>query len=106
MKFISFSSFFICYYSKRLNSTHKSIELNSIKFGERRGGGGSFPWKEVWKVKTPRVRFFIWSAVKGNILTTDNLRRRGFITPGVLCAKQLGRTLLIIFFFFALYCCQ
>ena len=30
MKFISFSSFFICYYSKRLNSTHKSIELNSI----------------------------------------------------------------------------
>ena len=30
MKFISFSSFFICYYSTRLNSTHKSIELNSI----------------------------------------------------------------------------
>ena len=50
-------------------------------------------------MKTPCVRFFIWSAVKGNILTTDNLRRRGFITPGVLCAKQLGRTLLIIFFF-------
>ena len=54
-------------------------------------------------MKTPRVRLFIWSAVKGNILNTDNLRRRGFITPGVLSAKQLGRTLLIFFFFF-LHC--
>jgi len=59
-------------------------------------------------VKTPRVRFFIWSTAKGKILTTDNLRRRGFtfITPGVLCATQLGRTLIIYFLFFALYCCR
>ena len=36
-----------------------------------------FPWKGVWKVKTPRcVSFFVWTAVWDRILTGDNLRGR------------------------------
>ena len=52
------------------------------------GGGGvardcSFPWK----VRAPCVRFFVCSTVKGKILTTDNLQKRGFVIPDwcVMC---------------------
>ena len=38
-----------------------------------------FPWKCIWKVKTPRrVSFFIWTTTWDKILTNDNLRGRGF----------------------------
>ena len=38
-----------------------------------------FPWKCIWKVKTPRrVSFFIWTTTWDKILTDDNLRGRGF----------------------------
>ena len=38
-----------------------------------------FPWKGIWKVKAPRcVSFFVWTAVWDKILTSDNLRGRGF----------------------------
>ena len=63
------------------------------------GGGGwrgdcSFPWK----VRAPCVRFFVCSTVKGKILTTDNLQKRGFVIPDwcVMC-KADG--------VFALHCC-
>ena len=37
-----------------------------------------FPWKCVWKVKSPRrVSFFVWTAVWNKIRTSDNLRCRG-----------------------------
>jgi hypothetical protein len=36
----------------------------------------SFPWKGIWRVKTPkRVAFFVWTAALGKILTHNNLRR-------------------------------
>ena len=39
-----------------------------------------FPWKGVWKVKTPRrVSFFVWTATWDRILTSDNLRGRGMV---------------------------
>ena len=43
----------------------------------------SFPWK----VRAPCVRFFVCSTVKGKILTTDNLQKRGFVIPDwcVMC---------------------
>jgi hypothetical protein len=35
-----------------------------------------FPWKGIWRVKTPkRVAFFVWTAALGKILTHNNLRR-------------------------------
>ena len=38
-----------------------------------------FPWKGIWKVKTPtHVSFFVWSATWEKILTGDILRYRGF----------------------------
>jgi hypothetical protein len=39
-----------------------------------------FPWKGIWGVKAlKRVAFFVWTAVLGNILTHDNLRRRDIV---------------------------
>ena len=39
----------------------------------------SFPWKGIWKVKTPkRVAFIKWIAAHGWILTLDNLMLWGF----------------------------
>ena len=37
-----------------------------------------FPWKCIWRVKTPKcVSFFIWCVAWNKILTRDNLRLRG-----------------------------
>lgn len=37
-----------------------------------------FPWKGIWLVKVPkRVLFLLWTAALGNILTLDNLIKRG-----------------------------
>ena len=34
----------------------------------------TFPWKGIWKVKVPKkIAFFMWTAVHGQILTSDNL---------------------------------
>jgi hypothetical protein len=35
-----------------------------------------FPWKCIWKVKSPsKVMFFVWTAALGKILTLDNFGR-------------------------------
>ena len=35
-----------------------------------------FPWKIIWRVKTPRrVAFFMWTMAWGRILTCDNIRK-------------------------------
>ena len=47
-----------------------------------------FPWKGVWKIKTPqRVSFFMWIAIWDKILTSDNLRGRGmdFVDRCIMC---------------------
>ena len=47
-----------------------------------------FPWKGVWKVKTPRrVSFFVWIAVWDKILTGDDLRGRRMVFVGwyIMC---------------------
>ena len=39
--------------------------------------GRGFPWKSVWRTKSPpRAAFFVWAAVLRKILTLDNLRKR------------------------------
>ena len=39
-----------------------------------------FPWKNIWRSRVPsKVTLFVWSAALGNILTTDNLRKRGCV---------------------------
>jgi hypothetical protein len=51
----------------------------------------SFPWKGIWRVKTPkRVAFFVWTVALGKILTHDNLRRRGIVVVEwcVMCKKH------------------
>uniref|UniRef100_A0A2N9GE37 Reverse transcriptase domain-containing protein n=1 Tax=Fagus sylvatica TaxID=28930 RepID=A0A2N9GE37_FAGSY len=53
-----------------------------------------FPWKLIWKSKTPpRVAFFSWTAALGKVLTTENLRKRGFILQDWCCmCKQSGES--------------
>jgi hypothetical protein len=37
----------------------------------------AFPWKSIWKSKSPpRVAFFVGTAAHGRLLTMDNLRNR------------------------------
>jgi hypothetical protein len=43
-------------------------------------GSIPFPWKGIWRTKTPpRVAFFAWIATRSKIPTIGNLRRRGMI---------------------------
>ena len=38
----------------------------------------SFPWLGLWKTGVqPKISFFIWEAIWGEILTCDQLQRRG-----------------------------
>ena len=46
----------------------------------------TFPWKAIWGAHAPRrVSFFAWAATWGRILTTDNLKRRGYQLVGRCC---------------------
>ena len=49
-------------------------------FNKLRGSSSIvFPWKSIWKVKAPwRVFFFVWIVAWNKILTSDNLKLRGF----------------------------
>ena len=41
-------------------------------------------WKEFWKIEAiPKIKFFSWLLLKGKILTSDNLKKRGFIVPSI-----------------------
>ena len=53
-----------------------------------------FPWKGIWGVKVPRwVSFFVWIAAWEKILTSDNLRRRGFSIVDWCCmCRYSGET--------------
>jgi hypothetical protein len=53
--------------------------------------GSSFPWKSVWRTKSPpRAAFFVWSATLGKILTLDNLRNRQVVVINrcFMCKKD------------------
>lgn len=40
--------------------------------------GNNFPWGKLWKKEiTHKVTFFMLCVVRGNILTIDDLKRRG-----------------------------
>jgi len=39
-------------------------------------------WKTVWKSEAiPKIKFFIWTLLKGKVLTTYNLQKRGIAGP-------------------------
>jgi hypothetical protein len=53
--------------------------------------GSGFPWKSVWRTKSPpRAAFFVWSAALGKILTLDNLRKRQVVVINrcFMCKKD------------------
>ena len=59
-----------------------------------------FPWKGIWKVKTPpRVSFFVWTIVWDKILTGDNMRDRGFdfVDWCIMCHVMRGRWIICYF---------
>lgn len=40
------------------------------------------PWKFIWKTESlPKIKIFIWTLLKGKILTSENLKRKGFSGP-------------------------
>ena len=58
-----------------------------------------FPWKSIWGVKAPwRVAFFVWFAVWGQILTCDNLMKRGYVIANWCCmCKNAAETVDLLF---------
>jgi hypothetical protein len=45
-----------------------------------------FPWKSIWRVKTPlRVAFFVWIVALGKLSTLDNLRKRNVVVVEWCC---------------------
>ena len=59
----------------------KNGDFNIHSFYHKLHGSSSvvFPWKGIWKVKTPRcVSFFVWIAAWDRILMGNNLQVRGF----------------------------
>ena len=59
----------------------KNGDFNICLFDHKLRGSSSivFPWKGIWKVKSPHyVSFFVWAVAWDRILTGDNLRSRGF----------------------------
>lgn len=57
------------------NSRGSSFSIKSYYDLLFKKGGISFPWRAVWKSKTPsRVAFFAWEANHEAILTRENLR--------------------------------
>jgi hypothetical protein len=83
------ASFYSCLYSLKLRgagedklwwipSSKGAFEGRSYYRVLSSHGPTSFPWKSIWRTKTPpRVAFFAWTAARGKILTIDNLRWRG-----------------------------
>ena len=49
------------------------------------------PWKFIWKTESlPKIKIFIWTLLKGKILTSKNLKRKGFSGPSMcqMCLKE------------------
>jgi len=60
-----------------------------------KAGHGSLPreevWNKIWETKYwPKISTFLWLTMHNNILTWDNLRKRGFIGPSwcQLCGSE------------------
>ena len=63
-----------------------TFDTSSFYLAIRGSMNSGFPWKSIWGVKVPRrIAFFVWTAAWGNILTCDNLRRRGVVMVGWCC---------------------
>jgi hypothetical protein len=53
--------------------------------------GRDFPWKSLWRTKSPtRAAFFVWSVALRKILTLDNLRKRQVVVINrcFMCKKD------------------
>jgi hypothetical protein len=53
--------------------------------------GRGFPWKSVWRTKSPpRVTFFVWSVALKKTFTLDNLRKRQVVVINrcFMCKKD------------------
>jgi hypothetical protein len=50
------------------------FEVKSYYYILQFGESSLFPWKSIWKVKTPtHIAFFTWTTTLGKILMIDNL---------------------------------
>jgi hypothetical protein len=70
---------------------HDKFDAKSFYHALSDQSDSKFPWKTIWRVKTPRrVAFFVWTAAWGKILTCNNLMRRGYTMAGWYCMCKSG----------------
>ncbi len=63
-----------------VKSFYKALKLQETSAGVRES------YKIIWKIKVPlKVRIFMWLLIKGNVLTKDNLIKRGWKKGNDLC---------------------
>ena len=63
-------------------SKNGSFSIRSLYRSLTATSNESFPWNIIWRSWAPmRVSFFAWEASWNIILTTDQLKRRGWILP-------------------------
>ena len=69
----------------------KGFQVSSYYLVLTRRGVCCFPWRSIWKSKTPsKVCFFVWVASLGKILIADNLQRRNIIMVSWCCLCKIN----------------
>ena len=59
-------------------------EAYNIRIGSRAEDGET--WKKIWTLNLwPKVATFSWLIIKGRILTSENLQKRGIQGPSQCC---------------------
>ncbi len=71
-----------------VKSFYKALKFQETSTGVRES------YKKIWKIKVPlKVWIFLWLLTKGNVLTKDNLIKRGWKKGNDLCQLDLLGTL-------------
>lgn len=55
--------------------------LSDLRRAQGVTGYPDFPGERVWHVRNmpPKISFFVWTVIRGRVLTVDNLKKRGMI---------------------------
>ena len=73
----------------RPSGTYSTSEAYHIKIKSSLEPAGRV-WQKIWNLKHwPKITLFLWLVTHSNILTWDNLSKRGFVGPQ--CAFYAGR---------------
>lgn len=75
-----YNRFFLFIFKVIENSFKKGKEVKTFYMVPLPNVASPLPWRSVWRTKTHlRLAFFMWTTSLENILTSDNLCKRGII---------------------------